>query len=91
MCRCFVDWIAVKYSIQYIRNDVGLTAILNASGAILFLVGVLFITMFAGYNLSNKGLINDRKEVTSATSNTATKPKIQQSYSTPTTAPSDRH
>jgi len=68
-----------------------LTAILNASGAILFLVGVLFITMFAGYNLSNKGLINDRKEVISATSNTATKPKTQQSYSTPATATSDKY
>ena len=41
------------------------TAILNATGAILFLVGVCWISIFAGYNLSNKGVKNDRKETIS--------------------------
>lgn len=39
-----------------------LTAILNATGAVLFLVGVCCITVFAGANLSTKGVTNDRKE-----------------------------
>ena len=39
-----------------------LTAILNAIGAVLFLVGVCCITVFAGVNLSTKGATNDRKE-----------------------------
>lgn len=41
-----------------------LTAVLNATGAILFLVGVCCITVFAGANLSTKGATNDRKETT---------------------------
>lgn len=41
-----------------------LTAILNATGAVLFLVGVCCITVFAGANLSTKGATNDRKEAT---------------------------
>lgn len=41
-----------------------LTAILNAAGAVLFLVGVCCITIFAGANLSTKGATNDRKETT---------------------------
>ncbi len=39
-----------------------LTAMLNATGAVLFLVGVCCITVFAGANLSTKGATNDRKE-----------------------------
>ncbi|MEW5980529.1 MAG: hypothetical protein AB1898_32485, partial [Acidobacteriota bacterium] len=38
------------------------TAILNATGAVLFLVGVCCITIFAGANISTKGGKNDRKE-----------------------------
>ncbi len=41
-----------------------LTAILNAAGAVLFLVGVCCITAFAGSNLSSKGATNDQKEST---------------------------
>jgi len=44
-----------------------LTAILNATGAVLFLVGVCCITVFAGVNLSTKGAPNDRKETTIST------------------------
>lgn len=51
-----------------------LTAILNATGAILFLVGVCCITVFVVANLPTKGATNDRKEaaVSTAPSNTAT-------------------
>ena len=50
-----------------------LTAVLNATGAVLFLVGVCCITVFAGANLSTKGATNDRKETTisSVAANTA--------------------
>lgn len=41
-----------------------LTAILNATGAVLFLVGVCCITVFAGANLSTKGGTNDRTKTT---------------------------
>lgn len=43
------------------------TAFLNAIGAILFLVGVCCITVFAGANLSIKGATNDRKETAIST------------------------
>ncbi|HET7833820.1 MAG TPA: hypothetical protein VFK88_12740 [Gallionella sp.] len=51
-----------------------LTAILNATGAILFLAGVCCITVFAVANLPNKRGPNDRKENTihSSTSDTTT-------------------
>jgi hypothetical protein len=51
-----------------------LTAVLNATGAILFLVGVCCITVFAVANLPTKGVTNDRKDaaVTAAPSSTAT-------------------
>lgn len=51
-----------------------LTAILNATGAVLFLVGVCCITVFAGVNLSTKGATNDRKEtsLSSIAANAAT-------------------
>lgn len=49
-----------------------LTSILNAIGAILFLVGVCCITVFAGVNLPTKGVTNDRKENTTSTPNTST-------------------
>lgn len=42
------------------------TAILNAAGAVLFLVGVCCITVFAGSNLSPKGATNDRKETSTS-------------------------
>lgn len=50
------------------------TATLNAIGAVLFLVGVCCITVFAGANLSSKGAPSDRKETTtsSSASNAAT-------------------
>jgi hypothetical protein len=50
------------------------TAALNAIGAILFLVGVCCITVFAGFNLSSKGATSERKETTISTpsSNIAT-------------------
>jgi hypothetical protein len=38
------------------------TSVLNALGAILFLVGVCSITAFANFNLSAKGARNDRQE-----------------------------
>ena len=38
------------------------TAILNATGAVFFLVGVCCITVFAVANLPTKGATNDRKE-----------------------------
>lgn len=53
------------------------TAILNATGAILFLIGVCSITVFAGTNLSSKGAINEQKKasitetITKSTSETA--------------------
>ncbi|MFA6903787.1 MAG: hypothetical protein WC236_11970 [Gallionellaceae bacterium] len=51
-----------------------MTAILNAIGAMLFLVGVCCITVFAGANLSIKGTLNDRKEtdVSTSTANPST-------------------
>ncbi len=51
-----------------------LTAILNGTGAVLFLVGVCCITVFAVANLPTKGATNDRKEtaVTAAPSGTVT-------------------
>jgi len=51
-----------------------LTAILNGIGAVLFLIGVCCITVFAVANLPTKGATNDRKEtaVTAASSSTAT-------------------
>jgi len=51
-----------------------LTAVLNATGAVLFLVGVCCITVFAGANLSTKGATNDRKEaaITSTSSDSTT-------------------
>ena len=53
------------------------TAILNATGAVLFLVGVCCITVFAGSNLSSKGAINGRKETsTSTTSTTSVTPAV---------------
>ena len=52
------------------------TAVLNAIGAVLFLVGVCSITVFAGINISSKGEPNDRKEAAAPTtsSNTANSP-----------------
>lgn len=50
-----------------------LTAMLNAMGALLFLVGVCCITVFAGANLSTKGVINDRKETTITSTATTAK------------------
>lgn len=47
------------------------TAILNAAGAVLFLVGVCFITAFAVSNLSTKGATNDRKETILSTTSPA--------------------
>lgn len=51
-----------------------LTAILNGTGAVLFLVGVCCITVFAIANLPTKGATNERKEttVTATPSGTAT-------------------
>lgn len=51
-----------------------ITAILNAAGAVLFLVGVCCITLFAVANLPIKGATNDRKETafTAAPANAAT-------------------
>jgi hypothetical protein len=43
------------------------TAILNASRAILFFVGVCFITAFASANLSTRGVQNARQEAAAAT------------------------
>lgn len=40
------------------------TAVLNATGVLLFVVGVICITVFAGANLSSKGASNDREEAT---------------------------
>jgi hypothetical protein len=48
------------------------TAILNAAGAVLFLVGVCSITVFAGSNLSLKGATNARQETTTSAIPTAT-------------------
>lgn len=56
-----------------------LTAILNGTGAVLFLVGVCCITVFAVANLPTIGATNDRKEaaVAAAPSSTATsKPPV---------------
>lgn len=39
-----------------------MTAFLNAFGAVLFLVGVCCITIFAGANISSKGLLSDQKK-----------------------------
>ena len=44
------------------------TAFLNATGAVLFLVGVCLITFFAGANLLTKGASSERKETSVATS-----------------------
>jgi hypothetical protein len=51
-----------------------LTAVLNATGAVLFLVGVCCITVFAGANLSTKGATNGPKEtsITSTASDATT-------------------
>lgn len=51
-----------------------LTAVLNATGAVLFLVGVCCITIFAGANLSTKGATSDQKEtaITSTPSDATT-------------------
>ncbi|QLQ26193.1 MAG: hypothetical protein HZT41_16260 [Dechloromonas sp.] len=51
-----------------------LTAILNGTGAVLFLVGVCCITVFAVANLPTKGATIDRKEtaITTAPSSTTT-------------------
>jgi len=49
-----------------------LTAILNATGAVLFLVGVCCITVFAGANLSTKGGTNDRTKTTTSSAATST-------------------
>ena len=38
------------------------TAILNAAGGLLFLIGVCCITAFAGFNFVTKGPTNDRQE-----------------------------
>lgn len=44
------------------------TALLNISGAILFVLGVLTLTYFASVNVTNKGAMNDRQKApTSAT------------------------
>ncbi len=51
-----------------------LTAILNGTGAVLFLVGVCCITVFAVSNLPIKGAINDRKEAAVSTAPTSTAP-----------------
>lgn len=51
-----------------------LTAWLNALGAILFLVGVCFITAFANSNFSTKGVINDRKETSITPSSSVAAP-----------------
>lgn len=58
-----------------------LTAVLNATGGVLFLVGVCCITAFAGANLSTKGATNDRKE-TSITTSTSTTPATAASPTT---------
>ena len=44
-----------------------LTAILNATGAVLFLVGVCCITVFAGANLSTKGVTNEQINISTIT------------------------
>ena len=43
-----------------------LTAILNAAGAILFLVGVACMVFFANANLKSKGEVNDKPKATSS-------------------------
>ena len=63
------------------------TAFLNGSGAVLFLTGVCFITLFAYSNLSNKGDINVRKEATVTTSPTTPKAASETSTSANTGQP----
>jgi hypothetical protein len=60
-----------------------LTKWLNLSGAILFLVGVLCITMFASVNLSTKGVSNGNKQTAPAaiTPTTPTTPATGQTQS----------
>lgn len=50
------------------------TEALNASGAILFVLGVISITVFSGLNLKQKGELYARKEVTSTSATIATAP-----------------
>lgn len=57
------------------------TAVLNAVGAVLFLFGVLSITLFASSNFSSKGESNVRAKVTSASAS-ASAPYISASAAT---------
>ncbi len=81
-----------------------ITERLNVFGAILFLLGILFITFFASSNLLTKGVENDRKETTVTTTeacisasttisntNTGQPPSIGRGLPTPTaTSPTKR-
>jgi hypothetical protein len=62
------------------------TAVLNATGAVLFLAGVLCITVFAAHNFPTKRTQNDRKETATAT----TTPAAAASAASSATAGSER-
>lgn len=63
------------------------TAILNALGAILFLIGVCFMTAFASTNLSIKGASNVRQETPCTDTKTITDTRPQTTSATATACP----
>lgn len=64
------------------------TAFLNALGAILFLIGVCNITLFANANLKTKGATNvkteNSKPITSSATNPTAQPTANNASATPT-------
>lgn len=62
-----------------------LTAILNATGAVLFLAGVCCITVFAGANISTKGATNERQKTNATANATSTTPNASISTTAPNT------
>lgn len=63
------------------------TALLNAAGAVLFLVGVVCITLFANSNLKTKGPLNESTQVPTAASAAPRTSSAFNPATTPSSAP----
>jgi hypothetical protein len=93
----YLSHLAIRKTIRQIDDDTlhqgkpggryrDATALLNAAGAVLFLLGVCAITLFANANLKTKGVSNAKSQESTAT--TAAPPASASSGSTPTTGAS---
>lgn len=94
LCSYYLSHLALRQAITQVDNGTiykqppggkfaCLTAMLNAAGAVLFLVGICCITIFAAANLSSEGATNVRQKTNASTISTITP------NSTATTTPPD--